>query len=188
MKYNGLSGPLTYHQIGSIVMVILSIIVFVTCIIPSYSLKFKALSIILEACTLILLVVFCLLTTLSNTADPLLDLESTTPQNVEEIVKDIETNMDKYLYCRNCKKIVHKESKHCKACNRCSLEFDHHCKWINNCICKKNYSYFIITLISLLAYSLNFIGWNVYLCIEYGRQTEEYKQRLREAYFCITFQ
>ncbi|CBY33075.1 unnamed protein product [Oikopleura dioica] len=54
----------------------------------------------------------------------------------------------KNLYCQICKINVDSRTKHCRNCNKCISTFDHHCDWLNTCVGKRNYRYFIGTLIS----------------------------------------
>ncbi|CAA3015126.1 protein S-acyltransferase 18 [Olea europaea var. sylvestris] len=53
-------------------------------------------------------------------------------------------------FCSICDFEVKKHSKHCRTCNRCVEGFDHHCRWLNNCVGRKNYTAFILLLISVL--------------------------------------
>ncbi|EEF27251.1 zinc finger protein, putative [Ricinus communis] len=57
---------------------------------------------------------------------------------------------DEISYCSLCDFEVKKHSKHCRTCNRCVEGFDHHCRWLNNCVGKKNYTTFILLMISVL--------------------------------------
>lgn len=47
-----------------------------------------------------------------------------------------------------------KRTKHCSICNKCVIQFDHHCMWLNNCIGGRNYSAFIICVISAITAAL----------------------------------
>ncbi|XP_065864115.1 protein S-acyltransferase 18 [Euphorbia lathyris] len=57
---------------------------------------------------------------------------------------------DEISYCSLCDFEVKKHSKHCRTCNRCVEGFDHHCRWLNNCVGKRNYTAFILLMISVL--------------------------------------
>ncbi|CAH0486848.1 unnamed protein product [Peronospora farinosa] len=54
-------------------------------------------------------------------------------------------------YCRTCKTLKLPRSKHCRMCNHCVARFDHHCIWFNGCVGEKNYKYFLVYLLALLA-------------------------------------
>ncbi|XP_075262746.1 uncharacterized protein LOC142354358 isoform X3 [Convolutriloba macropyga] len=50
-------------------------------------------------------------------------------------------------FCYICDAFVSKSAKHCGQCNKCVEGFDHHCLWLNNCVGRRNYRYFIYTLV-----------------------------------------
>ncbi|XP_063715653.1 palmitoyltransferase ZDHHC11-like isoform X2 [Symsagittifera roscoffensis] len=50
-------------------------------------------------------------------------------------------------FCYICDAFVGRSAKHCGQCNKCVEGFDHHCLWLNNCVGKRNYRYFIYTLV-----------------------------------------
>ena len=67
--------------------------------------------------------------------------------DVEDLGCSSENNTAaKCLLCNIC--ISGPRSKHCGLCNKCVDGFDHHCKWLNQCIGRKNYSYFVISVVS----------------------------------------
>lgn len=41
---------------------------------------------------------------------------------------------DKILFCEFCDSYCWANSRHCRTCNRCTSQFDHHCMWFNNCV------------------------------------------------------
>ena len=47
-------------------------------------------------------------------------------------------------------------TKHCSVCNKCVDVFDHHCKWLNQCIGKRNYWWFIASVVLALTLALVF--------------------------------
>ncbi|KAJ4957054.1 hypothetical protein NE237_013837 [Protea cynaroides] len=65
----------------------------------------------------------------------------------DAIVPDLKEDIS---FCSLCDFEVKRHSKHCRICNRCVEGFDHHCRWLNNCVGKKNYSTFILLMISVL--------------------------------------
>ena len=51
-------------------------------------------------------------------------------------------------WCRLCRIWVSgNRSKHCSLCNRCVAGFDHHCKWLNQCVGRRNYPYFLVSVV-----------------------------------------
>jgi len=55
-----------------------------------------------------------------------------------------------FLYCGYCRSNVNLDSKHCWECGKCVENYDHHCPWLNTCIGDKNYSFFFVSVWSLL--------------------------------------
>ncbi|GMH20932.1 hypothetical protein Nepgr_022774 [Nepenthes gracilis] len=62
----------------------------------------------------------------------------------------VDPKVDDISFCTLCDAVIKKHSKHCRTCNRCVEGFDHHCRWLNNCVGKKNYTTFILLMISVL--------------------------------------
>ncbi|NXY49400.1 ZDHC1 palmitoyltransferase, partial [Ceuthmochares aereus] len=53
-------------------------------------------------------------------------------------------------HCHICDVDVSAKSKHCGTCNKCVYGFDHHCKWLNNCVGKRNYWFFLNSVLSAI--------------------------------------
>uniref|UniRef100_A0A8C2YB03 Palmitoyltransferase n=1 Tax=Coturnix japonica TaxID=93934 RepID=A0A8C2YB03_COTJA len=53
-------------------------------------------------------------------------------------------------HCHVCDVNVSAKSKHCGTCNKCVHGFDHHCKWLNNCVGKRNYWFFLNSVVSAI--------------------------------------
>ncbi|NWI08709.1 ZDHC1 palmitoyltransferase, partial [Crypturellus soui] len=53
-------------------------------------------------------------------------------------------------HCHVCDVDVSAKSKHCGTCNKCVCGFDHHCKWLNNCVGKRNYWFFLNSVVSAI--------------------------------------
>ncbi|KAK2854362.1 hypothetical protein Q5P01_007023 [Channa striata] len=53
-------------------------------------------------------------------------------------------------HCYLCQVDVGPKSKHCSACNKCVENFDHHCRWLNNCVGRRNYKFFLHSVVSAL--------------------------------------
>ena len=183
IKNNACFKSFNCHQILSTIGLILSIIGFILLCIPGYKLYLKLVSISLQSFAIIMLLIFLIRAAISNTTDPLILLYHTfeSTNNLDELFREVEKNVDLYSYCTICNCFVNKNSKHCKACNSCTADFDHHCKWINNCVAKNNYLLFIGTLICLLAYCANAIGWGIYSCVRYNSITTEFRNNIKDA-------
>lgn len=86
--------------------------------------------------------------------DPLLPfpLPLVSKEDDASVTPDLDSNdkEEEFSFCSLCNFHVKKRSKHCRTCNRCVEGFDHHCRWLNNCVGKKNYTTFIILMISVL--------------------------------------
>ncbi|XP_055363455.1 palmitoyltransferase ZDHHC1 isoform X3 [Betta splendens] len=60
------------------------------------------------------------------------------------------THVIENCHCYLCQVDVGPKSKHCSACNKCVENFDHHCRWLNNCVGRRNYKFFLHSVISAL--------------------------------------
>lgn len=82
---------------------------------------------------------------------------------VEVLVKDLVLGAQ-YKYCPTCLIFRPPGASHCGKCDNCVEDFDHHCPFLNNCIGKRNYKFFIMSLISAVSEALSAItGFLVYL-------------------------
>ena len=57
--------------------------------------------------------------------------------------------------------ISSQRTKHCSTCNKCVDVFDHHCKWLNQCIGKRNYKWFMGSVVTAIIMSLLFVGLSI---------------------------
>lgn len=80
-------------------------------------------------------------------------------------------------YCRICRVVAHRNTKHCWTCSKCIAGFDHHCMWLNNCVGETNYSLFFLYLITmtLVALSLSLISAVVF--VAYLIQPDSFQER-----------
>ncbi|GLE04881.1 hypothetical protein PINS_up013862 [Pythium insidiosum] len=91
---------------------------------------------------------------------------------------------DDRVYCNVCLQYVQKQSRHCRLCDKCVDVFDHHCKWLNNCVGKKNYSYFLTSVVgSTLLLSLQ-IAFGVAIFAQSFSDPDVIKKRSATAYGC----
>ena len=66
--------------------------------------------------------------------------------------------------CHLCNIIISSpRTKHCSTCNKCVDVFDHHCKWLNQCIGKRNYKWFMGSVVSAILMSLLFVALSITL-------------------------
>ena len=86
--------------------------------------------------------------------DSYLKLKRETYTNLISLIKEYinDDNIDDVLnnICTVCKGLKNKQMQHCIACNKCIKNWDHHCFWLNICINKKNETYFMCFIISVL--------------------------------------
>ena len=59
--------------------------------------------------------------------------------------------------------ISSQRTKHCSTCNKCVDVFDHHCKWLNQCIGKRNYKWFMGSVVTAIFMSLLFVSLGITL-------------------------
>lgn len=146
MKKNGFSLPLNSSQIFSWVFLLVNIGLLVS--VPFVVEMGAVLSVSLGYCCVITigLIVAGLIATKSS------------PTNNPYIQYSVDDSMPAIqFYCTACNLHVRETAKHCGQCKRCVENFDHHCIWLNNCISKKNYKEFLVTIITVEAYSLGII-------------------------------
>lgn len=64
--------------------------------------------------------------------------------------RDLKVRSDvvRVKYCPTCKTYRPPRSSHCKMCDNCVDGCDHHCQWVNNCVGRRNYTSFIVLLLS----------------------------------------
>ncbi|KAJ0408935.1 hypothetical protein P43SY_002814 [Pythium insidiosum] len=87
------------------------------------------------------------------------------------------------VYCNVCLQYVQKQSRHCRLCDKCVDVFDHHCKWLNNCVGKKNYSYFLTSVVgSTVLLSLQ-IAFGIAIFAQSYSDPDVIKKRSQLAFF-----
>lgn len=139
------------------------------------SLALPLVTVLLFLCTLL-----CLCLTMSSEPGILprkcvFDLNGFLPVQftVEVLVKDLVLGAQ-YKYCSTCKIFRPPRASHCSKCDNCVEGFDHHCPFLNNCIGKRNYRYFLMSLICGVAEALSaIIGFLVYLLYSKDKSNDE---------------
>ncbi|XP_023947961.2 palmitoyltransferase ZDHHC1-like [Bicyclus anynana] len=152
-RLNGLQLPLNYWQvIGWVVFLITASFNLVVLIqIQFYELKLVS---------IIVYVVLYAFHIISHLAALLLDpgeadLRKQEASTVPEFDRTIHAHVIENGRCHLCNiNTSSRKTKHCGICNKCVDGFDHHCKWLNNCVGQRNYTAFILCVISALLISL----------------------------------
>ncbi len=182
MKKNGCSCPLNFFQILSWIifsLIISSFFILTAKLIRNNSLIIQIFYMIIS----LVLLVFNVLTTLKDPADPNLKKQLEKKKKCEKDDVQYVLEISKHLeFCVLCCSNIENNSKHCSVCNKCVSDFDHHCNWVNNCIGKENYKHFfslIVMTVINLTYSIVF---NI-LSISVIHNNEEERNRLKEEVF-----
>ncbi|OWZ18364.1 hypothetical protein PHMEG_0007563 [Phytophthora megakarya] len=93
---------------------------------------------------------------------------------------------DNRVYCNVCTKYVNNQSRHCRLCDKCVDVFDHHCKWLNNCVGKKNYRFFLGSVVGASVFLAVQIAVGIYLVVELYTNEEDIKGSSATSYGCST--
>ncbi|KAG7388883.1 hypothetical protein PHYPSEUDO_011717 [Phytophthora pseudosyringae] len=100
---------------------------------------------------------------------------------------------DNRVYCNVCMKYVYvllvsrnNQSRHCRLCDKCVDVFDHHCKWLNNCVGKKNYRFFLGSVVGASVFLAVQIAVGIYLVVELYTNEDDIKGNSATRYGCST--
>ncbi|KAL4103073.1 hypothetical protein PRIC1_006810 [Phytophthora ramorum] len=93
---------------------------------------------------------------------------------------------DNRVYCNVCMKYVNNQSRHCRLCDKCVDVFDHHCKWLNNCVGKKNYRFFLGSVVGASVFLAVQIAVGIYLVVELYTNEDDVKAHSATSYGCST--
>ncbi|POM75675.1 Palmitoyl transferase [Phytophthora palmivora] len=91
---------------------------------------------------------------------------------------------DNRVYCNVCMKYVNNQSRHCRLCDKCVDIFDHHCKWLNNCVGKKNYRFFLGSVVGASVFLAVQIAVGIYLVVELYTNEDDMKGNSATSYGC----
>ncbi|KAJ7185289.1 DHHC palmitoyltransferase-domain-containing protein [Mycena filopes] len=61
----------------------------------------------------------------------------------------IRSEVVRVKWCTTCETYRPPRASHCRMCDNCVDGLDHHCRWVNNCVGRRNYTTFVILLVSL---------------------------------------
>lgn len=132
--------------------------------------------------TLLLFLCTVLCMTLTMTREPgilprkgIFELNGSVPSQftVEVLIKDLVLGAQ-YKYCATCLVFRPPRASHCSKCDNCVEDFDHHCPFLNNCIGKRNYKFFLLSLVSAVAEALSAIaGFLAYLLYNKDQNDEK---------------
>ncbi|KAE9234341.1 hypothetical protein PF004_g9413 [Phytophthora fragariae] len=93
---------------------------------------------------------------------------------------------DNRVYCNVCMKYVNNQSRHCRLCDKCVDVFDHHCKWLNNCVGKKNYKFFLGSVVGASVFLAVQIAVGIYLVVELYTNEDDVRGNSATSYGCST--
>ncbi|ETL83627.1 hypothetical protein, variant 1 [Phytophthora nicotianae] len=93
---------------------------------------------------------------------------------------------DNRVYCNVCTKYVNDQSRHCRLCDKCVDVFDHHCKWLNNCVGKKNYRFFLGSVVGASVFLAVQIAVGIYLVVELYTNEDDTMGNSATSYGCST--
>ncbi|KAI9913158.1 hypothetical protein PsorP6_005866 [Peronosclerospora sorghi] len=102
------------------------------------------------------------------------------------ITDTTDSRPDNRVYCNVCMRYVNNQSRHCRLCDKCVDVFDHHCKWLNNCVGRKNYRYFLGSVVGASVFLIVQIAVGIYIVVELYSNKDNIQGRSASSYGCST--
>ncbi|CAI5731375.1 unnamed protein product [Peronospora destructor] len=93
---------------------------------------------------------------------------------------------DDRVYCNVCMKYVNNKSRHCRLCDKCVDVFDHHCKWLNNCVGRKNYQYFLGSVVGASVFLAVQIAVGIFIVVKLYSNEKDMQGHSATSYGCST--
>lgn len=100
------------------------------------------------------------------------------------IVDARESRSENRVYCNVCMKFVNDQSRHCRLCDKCVDVFDHHCKWLNNCVGRKNYQYFLCSVVGASVFLAVQIAVGIYVVVKLFTDEDDIMERSATSFGC----
>lgn len=152
-RVHGLQLPLNCYQIVCWIVFILTACVNFAILIP---IQFEELKFVSVAVYILLYVTHIIAHVAALLLDPSEnDLRKREIYVLPEFDRALHAHVIENGRCHLCNiNTSDKKTKHCGICNKCVFQFDHHCMWLNNCVGRRNYSAFIVCVVSALLLTL----------------------------------
>ncbi|KAL7681241.1 putative palmitoyltransferase, DHHC domain-containing protein [Plasmopara halstedii] len=177
MRKNGWDTPFHVLQLATWMVFPAVMVLFFAFYIPVLHKTLAIVLSILYAVSCLVTVVSVVLCTGSDPADDYIIRPSTFDDARE-------SRPENRVYCNVCMKHVNDQSRHCRLCDKCVDVFDHHCKWLNNCVGRKNYRYFLSSVVGASVFLAVQIAVGIYLVVELYTNEEDIMQRSATSYGC----
>nr|XP_018898786.1 PREDICTED: uncharacterized protein LOC109031626 [Bemisia tabaci] len=154
-RVHGLQFPLHPQQVGGWVALFLFGFGSFFVLIPSLGPSLQPFNMALLGCLFAVHIVSHLTALLLDPADRQLRLINPRSKAVPEFDRSKHAHVIENGRCHLCNiKVSSPRTKHCAICNKCVERFDHHCKWLNHCIGGRNYTAFIVCVVSAVLATL----------------------------------
>ncbi|XP_046965464.1 palmitoyltransferase ZDHHC11-like [Vanessa cardui] len=159
-RTNGFQLPLNYQQIVGWIVCVISALVNFFLLTPTQFEDLKFASLIIYSFIYAVYVIAHFAASLVDPGED--DLRKRDIYILPEFDRTIHAHVIENGRCHLCNiNTTDRKTKHCGICNKCVYQFDHHCKWLNNCVGRRNYTVFILCVVSALLITL----FTVILCL-----------------------